>query len=395
MHPSNHDPHVSFDLLGLVFSDEVTAGCRSAERRSNKLSFLEEITAEQMKTYSPVQIAIILQQRENLLSVLSEQHQTSSQAQQPYHLPSGNHDGLPLKPPPGFDYPDNRKPWIPRENEECQAKYCHRCRPSCEARSYLSLDGVVNGEVPPSAATGFGFHRMGIRPVVDVRVVRDIGLRPVPWPRAQVRPLPSLPSSRSSWTLSDVIEDHLVEAVYIESEPLLESGEAPSIDSMVSSPSRASIFEEARPPWSPPSTPTSWTGVAQRENGMTTFEHRPFICDGRSPKSLKVNGHVRHKVIESITGLMDQELEDDQTEEFGPLCSPVSFDESEQIRASLTPLTSSTSDEGVDRQESATPMMLEELREGYFHQEPLDVGNGIAVFEESVGLGVPDVIAQA
>ena len=41
-----------------------------------------------------------------------------------------------------------------------------------------------------------------------------------------------------------------------------------------------------------------------------------------------------------------------------------------------------------------TPMMKEELEEGRFHHDPLDVGDGIAVLEESIELGVPDFIAK-
>lgn len=47
-------------------------------------------------------------------------------------------------------------------------------------RSYLSLDGVVNGDIPPSAAVGFGFSLMRARPVIDPEIVKNIGCRAVP-----------------------------------------------------------------------------------------------------------------------------------------------------------------------------------------------------------------------
>jgi len=112
-----------------------------------------------------------------------EEHQVSLDAEQLYYLPSGTYDGRPLRPPPGLGYPQQRKPWVPQNIDECQAKYCHYCRPSCEPRSYLSLNRIANGDIPPSAATGFGFHRLRTRPVIDVNIVRDIGLRAVPWVR--------------------------------------------------------------------------------------------------------------------------------------------------------------------------------------------------------------------
>ena len=60
------DLQVSFDSLGNVFGNEIRPGLRSPERRASKLSFFEEISPEQMKTYSPTQVANILQQRENV-----------------------------------------------------------------------------------------------------------------------------------------------------------------------------------------------------------------------------------------------------------------------------------------------------------------------------------------
>lgn len=49
-----------------MLSNEIKPGPRSPERRADKLNFFREITDEQMKTYSPSQIATILEQRENV-----------------------------------------------------------------------------------------------------------------------------------------------------------------------------------------------------------------------------------------------------------------------------------------------------------------------------------------
>ncbi len=65
------------------------------------------------------------------------------------------------------------------------------------------------------------------------------------------------------------------------------------------------------------------------------------------------------------------------------------------LRARGTPLPLPTSDEDVFFQGHLTPMMEEELEEGRFHETPLDVEHGVAVLEESVELGVPDVVTQA
>ncbi|KAI3343990.1 hypothetical protein F4824DRAFT_494246 [Ustulina deusta] len=385
---------VSFDFLGAVFSSEIRPGPRSPEKRANKLSFFEEITAEQMKTYSPSQVATILQQRDKLLDVVSQQHEASGKAQHLYY-PSGSYRRNSLKPPPGFSYsaPTDMKPWVPRDDEECQAKYCHHCRPSCELRSYLSLDGIINGEIPPTAATGFGFHRIRTRPVVNASVMREIGLRPVPWPRAESHIYPSSPSSQSTWSLSDIIEDQILESDYVDTEPYLESGEGSTIDSAISTPSQVNVFEQPRPAFTPPSTPVSWTGIVRQDNGSMNFEHCPFVCDGRSPESLKTNSHVRHQVIRSIASLMDQNLDEDEIEEFQSICSFKPANQSILLGASLASIAPRMSGEDSG-QGGITPMRIEELEDGRFHHDPLDVGDGIAVLEESIELEVPDVITK-
>ncbi|KAI0550282.1 hypothetical protein F4679DRAFT_594938 [Xylaria curta] len=204
----NREQLTNVDSLEGALIREVKPGRRSPERRANKLSFFEEITAEQMHTYSPAQIATVLQQRENLLSVLSQQHQASGGAHE-YH-PSGSHDGRRLNPPPGPSNSANTKPWVPRA-EECQVKYCHRCRPSFGGRSFLSLDGIINGDIPPTAATSFGLQN---KPIADAKVVKNIGLRavPFPWRRGQPhadRSSNSTLSTLSILDLSDIVGDVL------------------------------------------------------------------------------------------------------------------------------------------------------------------------------------------
>ncbi|KAK7753466.1 hypothetical protein SLS62_004541 [Diatrype stigma] len=63
-------------------------------------------------------------------------------------------------------------------------------------------------------------------------------------------------------------------------------------------------------------------------------------------------------------------------------------------RACLTPLPLPTPEEDASFQSHPTRMMEEELEEGRFHEAPLAVEHGIAVLEESVDWGVPDVITQ-
>lgn len=63
--------------------------------------------------------------------------------------------------------------------EECTTSLCPRCGRlgAGEQQSFLSLDGVLKGDIPPCAAVGFGFRSLGGRPVANANFVRDLGLR--------------------------------------------------------------------------------------------------------------------------------------------------------------------------------------------------------------------------
>lgn len=71
-----------------------------------------------------------------------------------------------------------RKPWLTEPRDECQYKICPHCRPAAADRAYLSLNAIANGDIPPTAATGYGFHVMGERPVVDAEIVQVMEYRP-------------------------------------------------------------------------------------------------------------------------------------------------------------------------------------------------------------------------
>ncbi|KAI1265240.1 hypothetical protein F5Y18DRAFT_427360 [Xylariaceae sp. FL1019] len=362
------DHPVSFDLLGLELGSKIVPGLRSPEKRASKLSFFDEITAEAMSTYAPAQIAAILQQRDNLHGVLSQySHQVPSS---PFYSPLGvlvERQSL-LRPPPGFGFPDKeqQKPWVPSSDQECklsrQAKYCQRCRPSCEARSYLGLSGIVDGDVPPTAATGFGFHRIGTRPIVDVDVIRYIGLRAVPLPRVTAGIVAPHSSATSEPSISKSIGIHKDDVVTSKAELTSKTSDGSQGDEANSSVSHQ--WTEPRPAWSPPPTPMSWTGLKLHKNGASTFENRPFVCDGRSPDSLKTNESVHQQVITSIDGLINQELDEEQTAGYQSLLRPASCD---------------TPDSDGGPAGTITPMLQEEMREGRFHEQALELSTGVAV----------------
>ncbi|KAI1213521.1 uncharacterized protein F4807DRAFT_456867 [Annulohypoxylon truncatum] len=192
-----YDPNlVSFDLIGASFADSLTVRPRSPESRSDRLSFFSEITPEQLKSYTPEQVRTILAQREHVLNVANEES-------------SGT------KPPPGFEYLTPTKAWVPNEYYECQFRCCVRCRPSAASRSFLNLDEVVNGVIPPSAAVGFSFHRSG-RPVIHPSRLENIGLRPVPWPRAYASTIRTSESSFGTFECSSLEGETIADKDYIE-----------------------------------------------------------------------------------------------------------------------------------------------------------------------------------
>jgi hypothetical protein len=83
-----------------------------------------------------------------------------------------------VSPPPGFEASWNDNPsagrWIYDAEAECHYKICPRCRPICADRAFLSLNAVANGEIPPTAAAGFGFESLHGRPVIAKVVIKHI-----------------------------------------------------------------------------------------------------------------------------------------------------------------------------------------------------------------------------
>ncbi|RGP63112.1 hypothetical protein FSPOR_8802 [Fusarium sporotrichioides] len=154
------------EFLDYAFQKSMSIRKGSPEARKDKLSFLNEFTPEQMACYRPDQIATILRQREQLKNVIAEEEFRGR--------------GLALlnNTPPlhGLEVfmNDNTGEWAYGANKNCQYRVCPRCRPVCVDRAFLSLDAVADGEIPPTAAAGFGFEALGGRPVIDKDVIKCI-----------------------------------------------------------------------------------------------------------------------------------------------------------------------------------------------------------------------------
>ncbi|KAK4232178.1 hypothetical protein QBC38DRAFT_439473 [Podospora fimiseda] len=185
---------VAFDPLGQRFAQEMTLGKYGPDVRCRKNSFLNEISVEQMQSYTPQQIARILSQRDHVIEKIAEERSS---------VPT-NFNQAKTK------YPYDEKPWVPNHQQECQYKVCHRCHPVGREKSWVSLNGVLNGDVLPHIATGFSFSYIGTRPCADVEIVKNLGCRPVPLPRDHPGRTSPPPGSEShSLTAVDIIEEHV------------------------------------------------------------------------------------------------------------------------------------------------------------------------------------------
>lgn len=172
----------------------MTLGKFGPDARSRKLSLLNEMSAEQMHTYTPQQIATVLTQRENVsppstavLLRICPNHTTKVHKTIAKERNQATHSVRSAR----RNFPDDNRPWMPDKRYECRHTVCHRCHHNGRDKSWVSLNGVLEGDVLPNVAVGLSFRYMGARPCVDARVVRNIGYRAVPLVRI---PIPSFGS---------------------------------------------------------------------------------------------------------------------------------------------------------------------------------------------------------
>ncbi|KAH6952718.1 hypothetical protein DER45DRAFT_356865 [Fusarium avenaceum] len=183
------------DYLDYYFRKDTVVRKGSAEARRDKLSFLDGLTPKQMASYRPDQIATILRQREELKNVIAKEEFRKSSSV----LFST------VSPPPGLDVSLNNNPSAGRliydAEPECHYKVCPRCRPICADRAFLSLNAVANGEIPPTAAAGYGFESLHGRPVISKVVIKHIN---------EHRPKPQVGSRRMMELLDEKIARMLI-----------------------------------------------------------------------------------------------------------------------------------------------------------------------------------------
>nr|XP_036583754.1 uncharacterized protein CTRU02_06393 [Colletotrichum truncatum]KAF6792897.1 hypothetical protein CTRU02_06393 [Colletotrichum truncatum] len=160
---------VTFDDLGKQLITAVQPRHRGPEKRAgNAASFLEEMPSNHIaKTYTSDQLLTIFHQRKHLGNVLRRESVRKTAAT----VTESNTYEL-------EEFLDqSANPWVPSLKEECQYKICPYCRPGGADRAYISLDGIADGSIPATAATGFGFHLFRQRPICNSKLVANLGLR--------------------------------------------------------------------------------------------------------------------------------------------------------------------------------------------------------------------------
>ncbi|KAF6831935.1 hypothetical protein CPLU01_06452 [Colletotrichum plurivorum] len=178
-HISIGDEESIFDDLGKQFIPSVQPRSRGPERRSvNAANFLDEIPQEEVaKTYTTDQLLTIYNQRKHFKSDMSQVgdilRRESVRKAANVVRESNTHDLAKI-----LDQ-GAQLPWVPTPDEECKYKVCPYCRSGGADRAFMSLDGIAGGDIPATAATGFGFHLFRRRPVCQNRVVANLGLRQV------------------------------------------------------------------------------------------------------------------------------------------------------------------------------------------------------------------------
>ncbi|KAM7223656.1 hypothetical protein V8F06_001130, partial [Rhypophila decipiens] len=155
---------VAFDKIGRAFAEQMSLGKHGADLRTQKYALLREITAVELNTYTPDQLATILWQRDNVVESIAKDRRRS------------DHGVLCQA---GHKYPDNQRPWMPDEKEECGYTVCQSCIGMVNDRSWVSLNGVLNGDILPTVATAYAFSYSRSRPYIDADMAKHLGCRPV------------------------------------------------------------------------------------------------------------------------------------------------------------------------------------------------------------------------
>ncbi|VUC34170.1 unnamed protein product [Clonostachys rosea] len=408
-----------FDDLGEYWSSKLDIRAGSPEARADPLSLFDELTPQQMSQYRPDQIQTILRQRESVRNAISgENPRRNFMSNHQIFEPCQNTIFLGTK---------NPRPWVPSLEHECRYMVCPSCRPSAVDRSFLSIDSVAKGEVPPTSAIGFGFHGMGERPVVNVDILRSIGCNPpsltqshrdgstnnsLPESDISLIELLEKQISSSQQYSSDSGVDFLTSLELNGSFSLSQVAEAapktlkhsPGYDNLsavfTQTTPEAQKTAQARPPWTPPPSPSPYGLTNASETYSLGFAEEPSITDGRSSASLKANQFAREQLIHSLpliesqgqlTNISDDFLDEEDLYEADNECDAGPAYHRNKIfeMPCTTPLQMPGPTEEIHVY--APESMIASPAGG---ESGLATEYGVAVLEESTELGIPDLITQ-
>ncbi|TGO57083.1 hypothetical protein BOTNAR_0209g00120 [Botryotinia narcissicola] len=371
-----HASQEKLDDLCDIYPRPTSPRPRGPEARRSRFSFLDEISSKDLKTYSPSQIQTILQQRSHLHDILAEY-------EEPDLTPSNSSNNIPQflfnpfsrpSPTTSQTVPNlrviNPRPWLPSRGTECQFKCCHTCRPTLLDRSYLSLNAIADDDLPCTATTGFGFNLQKFRPVGNVEVVKNLGLRPNPVPAEPNRPRSrNLRSQRRATDLGLGVLTDRSTAIFNSNNMNTNSSPPPtnSCTSVSQAPRhyhRSGFFSE------PPSSTAGSFPSSSSDSTSTSDESSsyPFPYVGRlAPVCHSSNNTNPFRTM-------------------GPKIV--------QNHAVLIPLPPQNPSEVSLLATPTTPTLMEatESNGHFFGAEPLEVEDGVEVMEEGVGLHVPDVL---
>ncbi|RDA94534.1 hypothetical protein CP533_2715 [Ophiocordyceps camponoti-saundersi (nom. inval.)] len=386
----------SFDVLGQRMSEQLKVRKGSPAAREDILSLFDGMTTEQLAGYRPDQIATILRQRENVQAAIQLQRLRNDNSTEitSHHPFSTAFEGAPGP----FQY---KKPWVATLSEECRYRVCPRCRPALADRAFLSLNAVANGDIPPTAAVGYGFHTMGERPVFDAEMVQTLGIGAVmkagepspqktdrtPQSDRQLPPIPKVSGSRNYFRSSESIrqlfgkpsavpqlaeessdaagrpQDQGSTPGFIKHSPRCENlGRLAEQDKGIGVPTHSHSFRP--PPGLPLPSGTECYFAQSRDDSL--IQKRSLGHDGSAPDfgtEFTMKNTEKHEVPQKV-----------------PLSSNASrHREDFRVRCADSP------EELLSPQGSPDTSIN-------FTSSPLKVGHGVAVLEESVELGVPDVV---
>ncbi|KAL8417629.1 hypothetical protein RB594_001332 [Gaeumannomyces avenae] len=278
-------------------------------------------------------------------------------------------------------------PWVPQERDECRLSVCRQCRPYYSERCFLSLGGIADGDVPPTAAVGFGFHVDESRPVIDVAVARRLGRCIISKDTDHCRNVPAPPP----FDLMELIQAHL-DGADDSQEPMNKSKpRAPSLDGSRETAPRSAVeasnsYTADTPPSPPPCEQTARCATAVLHSSAP----RHLLDDGELACVPTHSGRPLSSSREPLDGAGRTPLPRPEQDE------PVVF--AVDTKASPAAANSAVEPSGPPPQSGhgfvpKTTMEQQEEAGGVFGAGPLVVPGGLAVTEEGVEMGIADVAA--